>query len=67
MYIDLNNNGIVDPIEDDFEPEYEYGIDRQRYHLKAKYNLLKNLLIQVCWLNEREISSRGLPENHASI
>ena len=56
--IDLNNNGIVDPIEDDFEPEYEYGIDRQGYHLKARYDLLKNLVIQVGWLNESEISSR---------
>ncbi len=56
--IDLNNNGIVDPIEDDFEPEYEYGIDRQGYHLKAKYNLLDNLAVQVGWLNESEISSR---------
>ncbi len=55
---DLNNNGIVDPIEDDFEPEYEYGIDRQGYHLKAKYNLLDNLTVQIGWLNESEISSR---------
>ena len=30
--IDLNNNGTIDTIEDDFEPEYEYGIDRQGYH-----------------------------------
>ena len=56
--IDLNNNGVVDPIEDDFEPEYEYGIDRQGYHLKAKYDLLANLTVQVGWLNESEISSR---------
>ena len=56
--IDLNNNGIVDPIEDDFEPEYEYGIDRQGYHLKAKYNVFGNLSVQVGWLNESEISSR---------
>ena len=56
--IDLNNNGTIDSIEDDFEPEYEYGIDRQGYHLKAKYNLLDNLAIQVGWLNESEISSR---------
>ena len=56
--IDLNNNGIVDPIEDDFEPEYEYGIDRQGYHLKAKYDVLDNLVVQVGWLNESEISSR---------
>ena len=56
--IDLNNNGTIDTIEDDFEPEYEYGIDRQGYHLKAKYNLLDNLAIQAGWLNESEISSR---------
>ena len=56
--IDLNNNGTIDTIEDDYEPEYEYGIDRQGYHLQAKYNLLDNLAIQVGWLNEREISSR---------
>ena len=56
--IDLNNNGTIDSIEDDFEPEYEYGIDRQGYHLKAKYDLLDNLAIQVGWLNESEISSR---------
>ena len=56
--IDLNNNGTIDSIEDDYEPEYEYGIDRQGYHLKAKYNLLDNLAIQVGWLNESEISSR---------
>ena len=56
--IDLNNNGTIDTIEDDFEPEYEYGIDRQGYHLKAKYNLLDNLTVQIGWLNESEISSR---------
>ena len=56
--IDLNNNGTIDTIEDDFEPEYEYGIDRQGYHLKAKYNLLDNLTVQMGWLNESEISSR---------
>ena len=56
--VDLNNNGIVDPIEDDLEPEYEYGIDRQGYHLKAKYDVLDNLVVEVGWLNESEISSR---------
>ncbi len=56
--IDLNNNGTIDSIEDDFEPQYEYGIDRQGYHLKAKYDLLDNLAVQVGWLNESEISSR---------
>ena len=56
--IDLNNNGTIDTIEDDFEPEYEYGIDRQGYHLKAEYKLLDNLTVQMGWLNESEISSR---------
>ena len=56
--IDLNNNGTIDSIEDDFEPQYEYGIDRQGYHLKAEYDLLDNLAVQVSWLNESEISSR---------
>ena len=56
--IDLNNNGTIDSIEDDFEPQYEYGIDRQGYHLKAEYDLLDNLAVQVGWLNESEISSR---------
>ena len=56
--IDLNNNGTIDAIEDDFEPEYEYGIDRQGYHLKAEYKLLDNLTVQIGWLNESEISSR---------
>ena len=54
---DLNNNGTFDSIEDDFEPEYEYGIDRQGYHLKAEYRLLDNLTFQVGWVNESEISS----------
>ncbi len=56
--IDLNNNGTIDSLEDDFEPQYEYGIDREGYHLKAAYDLLDNLSVQVGWLNESEISSR---------
>ena len=56
--LDLNNNGTIDSIEDDFEPQYEYGIDRQGYHLKAEYDVLANLSVQVGWLNESEISSR---------
>ena len=55
--IDLNNNGVIDTVEDDYEPQYEYGIDRQGYHIKAKYDLLDNLAVQVGWLNESEISS----------
>lgn len=56
--IDLNNNGTIDTIEDDLEPQYEYGIDRQGYHINAKYDLLNNLSLQIGWLNEREVSSR---------
>ena len=56
--IDLNNNGTIDSLEDDFEPQYEYGIDREGYHLKAEYDLLDNLSLLVGWLNENEVSSR---------
>ena len=56
--IDLNNNGTVDTIEDDFEPEFEYGIDRQGYHITADYDVLNNLTLRLGWLNESEISSR---------
>ena len=56
--IDLNNNGTIDSLEDDFEPQYEYGIDRDGYHIKAEYDLLDNLSVQVGWLNESEVSSR---------
>ncbi len=55
--IDLNHNSAIDTLEDDYEPEYEYGINRQGYHLKAKYDVLDNLAVQVGWLNENEISS----------
>ncbi len=56
--LDLNNNGIVDSLEDDFEPQYEYGIDREGYHIAASYDLLENLTVKLGWLNESEISSR---------
>ncbi len=56
--IDLNNNGTIDSLEDDFEPQYEYGIDRQGYHISVEYDLLDNLSLQLGWLNESEISSR---------
>ncbi|MCY4402153.1 MAG: hypothetical protein OXD54_06200 [Candidatus Poribacteria bacterium] len=56
--IDLNNNGTVDTIEDNFEPEYEYGIDRKGYHITADYDILDNLTLRLGWLNESEISSR---------
>ena len=56
--VDLNNNGTIDSLEDDFEPQYEYGIDREGYHVFAEYDLLDNLSLKVGWLNENEISSR---------
>ena len=56
--VDLNNNGTIDSLEDDFEPQYEYGVDREGYHVFAEYDLLDNLSLKVGWLNESEISSR---------
>ena len=56
--VDLNNNGTIDSLEDDFEPQYEYGVDRQGYHVLAEYDLLDNLSLKVGWLNENEVSSR---------
>ena len=56
--VDLNNNGVIDSLEDDFEPQYEYGIDREGFHVAASYDLLDNLTLKVGWLNESEISSR---------
>ena len=58
--IDLNNNGITDTIEDDLEPQYEYGIDRHGYHINAKYDVLNNLSLQIGWLNESEVSSNRI-------
>merc|ERR1712058_142247 len=55
--IDMNNNGIIDSLEDDYEPEYEYGINREGWHLTASYDLLDNLTFQAGWLNEDEVSS----------
>ncbi|MCH8290171.1 hypothetical protein IH992_03580 [Candidatus Poribacteria bacterium] len=56
--VDLNNNGTIDSLEDDFEPEFEYGSDRQGYHITAAYDLLDNLTFKFGWLNEDEVSSR---------
>ena len=56
--VDLNNNGTIDSLEDDFEPQYEYGVDRAGYHVFAEYDLLDNLSLKLGWLNENEVSSR---------
>ncbi len=56
--VDLNNNGVVDSLEDDFEPQYEYGINREGYHVTASYDLLDNMTLKLGWLNEGEVSSQ---------
>ena len=56
--VDENNNGVVDSLEDDFEPQYEYGINRDGYHVTASYDLLDNMTLKLGWLNESEISSQ---------
>ncbi len=56
--VDLNNNGVVDSLEDDFEPQYEYGINREGYHVEASYDLLDNMTLKLGWLNEGEVSSQ---------
>ncbi len=55
--LDLNNNDIVDALEDDYEPEYEYGIDRAGFHITADYEVLDNLTLAFGWLKENEVSS----------
>jgi len=55
--IDLNNNGVVDSLEDDHEPQYPYGINRDGWHLTANYEILANMNLKLGWLNEEEISS----------
>jgi hypothetical protein len=54
---DMNHNMIIDELEDDYEPDYPYGIDRKGYHIIAGYDVLENLTISLGWLNERQISS----------
>ncbi|MBM3216302.1 hypothetical protein FJZ36_15485 [Candidatus Poribacteria bacterium] len=54
---DLNNNSVIDSLEDDFEPDYEYGIDRKGYHVKAGWDILDNMTLLFGWLNETEVSS----------
>jgi len=55
--VDLDNNGVIDSLEDDFEPDYEYGIDREGYHVNAQWDLFDNMTLQFGWLNESEVSS----------
>jgi hypothetical protein len=54
---DLNNNGIIDSLEDEYEPQYPYGINRDGYHITANYEILANMNLKLGRLNEGEISS----------
>ena len=54
---DLNNNGIIDTLEDEYEPQYPYGINRDGYHITANYELLANMNLKLGRLNEKEVSS----------
>jgi|SaaInl4_135m_RNA_FD_contig_91_290158_length_6897_multi_24_in_0_out_0_2 hypothetical protein len=55
--VDLDNNGIIDSLEDDFEPDYEFGIDREGYHVNASWDVYDNMTLAFGWLNESEVSS----------
>ena len=55
--IDLDNNGIIDSLEDDYEPDYEYGINRRGYHLEIAWDIFDNMTTTFGWLNESEVSS----------
>jgi len=61
--IDLNNNGIVDALEDDYEPEYEYGINIKGFHIAGTYDILDNMTLKLGWLRESQISSSR--KNHS--
>ena len=55
--IDHDNNGIIDSLEDDYEPDYEYGIDRSGYHIEVAWDIFDNMTTTFGWLNESEVSS----------
>jgi hypothetical protein len=61
--IDLNNNGIVDALEDNLEPEFEYGMDIEGFHIAATYDILANMSLKLGWLRESEVSSAR--KNHS--
>jgi len=44
-------------LEDDFEPDYEFGIDREGYHVNASWDVYDNMTLAFGWLNESEVSS----------
>jgi hypothetical protein len=54
---DLNNNGIIDTLEDDYEPQYPYSINRDGYHITANYEILANMNLKLGRLKESQIDS----------
>lgn len=61
--IDLNNNGIVDALEDDYEPEFEYGTNIEGFHIAGTYDILDNMSLKLGWLRESQVSSSR--KNHS--
>jgi len=55
--IDLNNNGIVDALEDDYDPQYEYGVNVKGFHIAGTYDVLDNMSLKLGWLKESQVSS----------
>ena len=55
--VDLNHNRVIDTLEDDYEPDYPYGIDRKGFHIIVNYDVLENLTLKLGWLNEKQVSS----------
>jgi len=54
---DLNNNGIIDTLEDDYEPQYPYGMNRDGYHITANYEVLANMNLKLGRLNESQLDT----------
>jgi len=61
--IDLNNNGVVDALEDDYDPQYEYGVNKKGFHITASYDILDNMTLKLGWLRESQVSSSR--KNHS--
>ncbi|RKY03509.1 hypothetical protein DRP77_05970, partial [Candidatus Poribacteria bacterium] len=55
--VDLNHNRVIDTLEDDYEPDYPYGIDRKGFHITINWDILENLTLKLGWLNEKQVSS----------
>lgn len=62
--MDLNNNGWVDPFENDNEPDYPYKRDRKGFNLFVRYHLLPTVQVTGGRLEERLLSDDR--RNHTS-